>query len=56
MSTKPAETHETLTRKAEHARWLADCVAGDEAADRLRMYADELDAQATAIGGRGKTC
>jgi len=48
MPVKPSDTREALTRQAEHARWLADCVAGDEAADRLRTYAKELDAQAAA--------
>jgi hypothetical protein len=35
-------------RKAEHARWLADLLPGDPAAERLRTYAAELDAQAAA--------
>jgi hypothetical protein len=56
MSVKPTETRESLTRQADHARRLADCVAGDPAADRLRTYADELDAQAATVAGDNKNC
>lgn len=49
----PAESPETLRKQAEHARWLADCVAGDIAADRLRDYAAELDARAAAVDANG---
>jgi hypothetical protein len=46
---KPAETRETLAQKAEHTRRRADLLPDDAAAERLRAYADELDAQAAAL-------
>jgi hypothetical protein len=43
---EPAHTPESLKRQAERARRLADTVPWDEAADRLRAYAEELEAMA----------
>lgn len=51
MPGKAAETRETLMRRAKHARRLADTVLDEPAAERLRSYADELDAQAAAMDG-----
>ena len=50
LSTKPPETRETLTQRAEHARQLAKLLPSDEAAGRLTDYAKELEAQAVALG------
>ena len=49
MPNRPAETRESLKREAEHARWLANQLAGDEAADRLRDYARELEIRAARM-------
>jgi hypothetical protein len=43
---------ETLTEKAEHARRLAALLLPrDPSAERLRAYADELDAEAAVRAG-----
>jgi hypothetical protein len=54
MSAKPTEAHESLIRRAQRVRMLADLLAGDPAAERLRTYADELDAQAAAADSDNK--
>ena len=49
MPNKPAETRESVKREAEHARRLAKQFPGDDAADRLRAYADELETRASRM-------
>lgn len=50
MPTDPAETRETLQRLANHVRWLARGLIGDEAAGQLLTYAQELETRAAHIG------
>ncbi len=45
----PADIRATLRARAAHVRALARSIAHDDAAQTLRDYADELEAQAATL-------
>lgn len=51
MPVWPPDSREGLKPRADHARRLADHVAGDEAAEWLLDYAALLDEQAASMDG-----
>ena len=49
MPPGPTDTPAGLRQQAAHARALAQLVPGDEAAERLKEYASELEARAATL-------
>jgi hypothetical protein len=54
VQSEPIDGALVIRAKASHVRWLARDVSDDEAAQRLRDFADELDATAAALDPSGE--
>lgn len=54
VQSEPIDSALVVRTRASHVRWLAREVSDDETAQRLRDFADELDAQAAALDRSGE--
>ena len=54
VQSEPIDRALVIRARASHVRWLARDVSDDETAERLRDFADELDAEAEALDPSGE--